>query len=265
MKNLLRRWLAACALILIASLLAACQAPELPELPGLPDELREIPEALQNLELPDLSGIQLPDLGELPALSAPPGAIVFNGPVERSLDPGERIPGTDITFVTVRDGAAVFQIMGLESTRRTGDSLDFDGAWPGLPGSSYNARLRLYRIGEESVRVAGVHQLLVPGIQPAAGSPGSGFELTFTFLDGVSRGGDVIAGTTYGYLGRYERGAQLSGVPDNLYPYRSVGDSIEWDGMLRPDVGAEYDLRLLVYGNEGMRVGGTVTLHLPES
>jgi hypothetical protein len=93
--------------------------------------------------------------------------------------------------------------------------------------------------------------------------PNGAVELRFPFLDGVQRGGDTIAGTTYGYLGRYERGAQLSGVPQEQYPYRAVGDSIEWEGTLRPGIGARYDLRMLVYGVDSMRVGGVATLHLP--
>jgi hypothetical protein len=249
--------------LLLALTASACSAPELPSLPGLPEELRQIPDALRGIELPDLSGIDLPGLDALPAIQTPPGGIVYNGPTERSLEPGERIPGTDITFVEVRDGQAIFSIGGMQAPRRNGDSLDYDGSWPGVDGSSYHARLRLYRTGTDSVRVAGVHQLMLPAIAPALGAKGSGSELTFPFIDGVETGGDTIAGTTYGYLGRYERGAQLAGVPDNLYPYRSVGDSIEWEGSLRPGVGVDYDLRVIVYGVEGLRVGGTVTVVLP--
>ncbi len=279
LRPLLRPALLLPALLLAALPASACSMPDLPdlpelpglpnlsdlpEIPGLPDELRQIPDTLRELELPDLSGIELPSLDALPVLQPPPGAIVFNGPVERGLEPGDRLPGTDITFLRVENGGALFAIAGQESPRRTGDSLDFDGAWTGIPGSQYQARYRIYSIGENSVRAAGVHQLLIPDVQPVQGArPEGGFEQTFVFLDGVQRDTDRIAGTTYGYMGRYERGAQLSGVPENQYPYRSVGDSIEWEGTLRPGVGARYNLRLLVYGMESMRVGGVVTLTLP--
>ena len=73
-------------------------------------------------------------------------------------------------------------------------------------------------------------------------------------------GSDTIHGTTFGYMGKYARGAQLSGPNENEYPYRAVGDSIAWQGTLRPEVGAKYDLRALAYGRESLRVGGTVAL-----
>ena len=274
MKFLLNRRALALALVAALLILSACQMrdlpgiaeedlPSLPDLPGIPDDLSQIPDLLEDLGLPDLRNIALPALDDLPTLEAPPGGILFAGPTERALQPGDRIPGTDIDFVEVRDGAAQFRIAGLDSPRKVGDSLDFDGSWPGIPGSTYNARLRVYLIGDTEVRIAGVHQLAIPDLQPVPGPVPEGFELRFPFVDGVDVGNDTIAGTTYGYLGRYERGAQLSGIPENIYPYRALGDSIEWQGMLRPGVGASYSLRTLAYGADSLRVGGAVTLILP--
>ncbi|MGL4651802.1 MAG: hypothetical protein ACRC1H_20505 [Caldilineaceae bacterium] len=255
--------------LLALLLLAACsspQLPEIPDLPGLTEELRQIPEALQDLQLPDLSGIELPSLDTLPQLSAPPGSILFSGPSERRLEVGERLPGTDISFTGIENGQAVFSIAGMRSPRATGDSLEFSGAWPGLPGSDYSAHYRIYRIGEQNVRVAGVHQLLVPNISPQVGAaPAGAFEIRFPYTDAVNVGGETIAGTTLGYLGKYERGAQLTGLPMSDYPYRATGDSILWEGTLRPDIGARFNLRMLTYGADGARVGGTVALFLPGS
>lgn len=259
------------AICLFTLTLVACSAPDFPDLPGLPSELSEIPDVLRNLELPDLSsiGIELPDIATLPALQAPQGGILFTGPTERQIKTGERVPGTDVTLISARDGLATFQILGMQSPRRIGDSVDFDGAWPMLPGSVYQARLRIYAIGNGSLRLAGVHQLMIPNIQPVMNaSPSAAFTLRFPFTDGVTTGNgsppsDVIAGTTLGYLGQFDRGAQLTGLGDNIFPYRSTGDSIEWQGALRPDVGIAYDLRVLNYGRDGLRVGGTATLTLP--
>jgi len=255
--------------LVLLLLLSGCGRPELPslpELPGLTDELSQIPEALQDLQLPDLSGVELPSLDSLPLLSAPPGAILFSGPMERRLQAGERLPSTDITFTGIENGQAVFTVMGMRSPRSTGDSLDFDGQWPGIMGSSYSARYRIYRISEQNVRIAGVHQLMIPNIAPQAGAmPTGGFEMRFPYVDSVGAGGDQITGTTLGYLGKQERGAQLTGLPESDYPYRAMGDSILWEGMLRPDVGARFDLRMLTYGAENARVGGTVALFLPGS
>lgn len=259
------------ALLVLSALAVSCRAPEFPDLPGLPGDLREIPDVLKNLELPDLSGIgiEIPGMDLLPQWSASAGSIAFSGPIEREIRARERVPGTDITLISSGDGTAVFEVMGMQSPRRTGDAVDYDGGWPTLPGSQYAARMRIYSIGNDTVRLAGVHQLTIPNVQPVMDAPiADGFVLRFPFTDGVDAGtgapgDDTITGTTLGYLGRYDRGAQVTGLGPNVYPYRSVADTIEWRGTVRSDVGAFYDLRLLNYGREGMRVGGTVTLTVP--
>lgn len=252
-------------LTIVCLLLAACSTDKLPDLPALPDDLRQLPDLVRDLELPDLGGIDnLPGLEALPSFEPPAGAIRFNGPTERRIGIGERIPGTDISLTGITDGQAEFQIAGMRSLRSTADSLDYDGEWPGIPGSAYNARLRLYLIGEDNVRIAGVHQLTIPSIQPTIGASMTGtFTMRFPFTDDVEIGDDRIAGTTYGYIGSTERGAQLSGLPEGDYPYFKVGDSFRWSGALRPDVGVDYNLRMLNYGNNSARVGGVVTLTLP--
>lgn len=254
------------ALALLMLLPAACNRPQLPtipDLPGLTDELSAIPEALQDLELPDLSGIDLPALDSLPQLTAPEGAILFSGPGERRLTAGEALPGTDIVFTGIEAGQPVFTAAGMRSPRAMGDSLTFDGEWPGLPGSRYSLHYRIYLVGNGDVRAAGVHQLLVPSISPQMGvTAGGSVELHFLYTDAVLVR-EQIHGTTLEYLGRYERGAQFLGWPQSDYPYREVGDSILWQGALRPEVGADFNLRLLAYGLDGARVGGVVTILLP--
>lgn len=259
------------ALLVLSSLAVSCQAPELPDLPGLPDDLSEIPDVLKNLELPDLSdiGIEIPGLDLLPSWGTPAGSITFNGPIEREVRAGARVPGTDVTLLSSGDGTALFEVEGMQSPRRVGDSVDFDGAWPNLSGSQYAARMRIYTIGNNTVRLVGVHQLTIPDLQPVMNAPQpEGYVLRFPFADGVeigvgAAGDDTIAGTTLGYLGQYDRGAQLIGLGANVYPYRSVADTIEWQGTLRADVGAVYDLRVLNYGRTSMRVGGTVAVTVP--
>jgi hypothetical protein len=256
--------------LLIALFLAGCSAPELPSLPSLPalpDELRQLPDLVRELGLPDLSSItDLPGLDALPSFQAPPGAIRFSGPIERRVNVGERIPGTDIMLTAGGQGEATFQIAGLNSVRRVGDSLDFDGDWVGLPGAPYNTRLRLYSIADDHVRIAGVHQLTVPNIQPMEGTPVSGtFTMRFPYTDSAEVGGGAFDGITQGYAGSTERGAQITGLPQNVYPYLKTGDSLRWIGALRPDIGAEFNLRMLNYGENSARVGGIVTLTLPGS
>ena len=253
--------------LLMALLLTGCSTSELPSLPALPDELRQLPDLVRELELPDLGGIaDLPGLDALPSFQAPPGAIRFSGPIERRVNVGERIPGTDITLTAGGKGEATFQLAGLNSVRRVGDSLDYDGDWAGLPGAPYNARLRLYSIGDDHVRIAGVHQLTIPNIQPVEGAAAPGaFTMRFPYTDSAETGSGAFDGLTYGYAGSTERGAQIAGLATDTYPYLKTGDSLRWIGALRSDIGAEFNLRMLNYSENNARVGGIVTLTLPGS
>lgn len=266
-------------LLLLSLLLGACSAPEMPklpelpalpempdlsQLPGIPESLRDLPNLLTDLGLPDLSSVaNLPGVESLPALQTPPGAISFSGPTEWPLNIGDRIPGTDIVLSSVSDAGAEFQIAGMRSVRAVGDSLDFDGDLAGISGVTYNLRLRLYYIGSNSVRAAGVQRLLIRDIQPQkADVTLGGMTMKLPFTVNVSNG-EAIAGTTLGYAGMQERGGQITGLPEGDYPFLKIGDSISWKGYLRPDIPIEYNLRMIYYDANRAQVGGIVTLALP--
>lgn len=264
-------------ILLLLALLAGCskedlpslpqlpdKVPDLSNLPGVPEALRKLPGLVEQLGLPDLSKIaNLPKLEDLPILQAPPGGIAYNGPTERQIKVGERVPGTDIVLTAIQDSKAEFQIAGLHSERNLGDSLDFDGGWPGLSGTTYTLRLRIYYISNGYVRAAGVHRLVINNIQPTQTSNApSGFTLKFPFTASATTGG-AISGTTYGYAGSDDRGGKLTGLPQSEYPYRKTGDSIEWTGQIRPDISVAYSLRMLLYSNDRAELGGVVTVALP--
>ena len=266
-------------LLLLSLLLGACSAPELPtlpelpalpempdlsQLPGIPESLRDLPNLLTDLGLPDLSSVaNLPGVESLPALQTPPGAISFSGPTEWPLNIGDRIPGTDIVLSSVSDAGAEFQIAGMRSVRVVGDSLDFDGDLASISGVTYNLRLRLYYIGSNSVRAAGVQRLLIRDIQPQkADVTLGGMTMKLPFTVNVSNG-EAIAGTTLGYAGMQERGGQITGLPEGDYPFLKIGDSISWKGYLRSDIPIEYNLRMIYYDANRAQVGGIVTLALP--
>jgi len=266
-------------LLLIVLLLSACSTPDLPampqipelpsipdlsQLPGIPESLRDLPDLLGQLGLPDLSAIpNLPQIEDLPGMQTPPGAIIYNGPTERSIAIDDRLPGTDIVLISVSPTGAEFQIAGMRSVRAIGDSLDFDGAWPGANGVDYNLRMRIYYISDSYVRVAGVHRFVVHNVQPVEGNVTlTSNTMKFPFTVSVNTGG-TIAGTTLGYAGQDDRGGQITGIPTGDYPYRKVGDSIVWKGQIRADIPAEYNIRMLYYDANGARVGGIVTLVIP--
>jgi len=142
----------------------ACSSPSLPDIPAEIPGNPQLPnlDQLRDLGLPDLSNIaNLPQISDLPILNVADNAIVFAGPTERRIAVGERIPGTDIVLAAITDEGAEFQIGGLRALRTLGDSLDFDGPWPGIDGVTYNLRMRVYLLSKDSVRAAGVHRLHV--------------------------------------------------------------------------------------------------------
>jgi len=259
--------------LLLALLIGGCSRPELPQmpdlpdlpnLPGIPESLQDIPNVMKDLGLPDLSTISnLPSLEDLPGLQTPAGAISFSGPTEQTLNIGDYLAGTDIQLTAITESGAEFQIAGMRSVRAAGDSLDFDGQWPGSSGISYNARFRIYYIGSSNIRAAGVHRYVISDIQPVQADVAlSGNTLKFPFTANVSSGGQ-IPGMTYGYSGQDDRGATISGLPANDYPFRKIGDSISWKGTVRADIPVEYNIRMLYYDASRAQVGGIVTIALP--
>lgn len=252
-------------LCLIAALaLAACDLPRLPQEPADLPQLPEMPDVLRDLGLPDLSQIpNLPEIGDLPLLNVGPDAIGFAGPTERAINVGERIPGTDIELVSINDGSAEFRIDGLRAARSLGDSLDYEGPWPGVSGVDYSLRLRIYNVSRNTVRAAGVHQLIAQNIQPVEQAVNlTGATLTIPYTASAANG-ETLKGLTLGYGGADDRGARLTGLPADAYPYRKIGDSIQWTGQLRPDLPVEYNLRVLFYNDSTLQVGGVATLQLP--
>ncbi len=272
MRNHLRPLRSLAFLLITAGLLTGCFGQELPKMPDLPiaiptqltlPNLDNLPDYLKDLQLPDLSQIQnLPSLNDLPGLQAPENGVIFAGPTERKVDVGQTIPGTDIQLISVGSDGAEFTIAGLRSVRRAGDSLDFDGPWPNIGGVIYNARLRIYTVGDNSVRVAGVHRLVVENVNPTQGNPELSRSAQFPSTSTVAKG-EIIPGTTFRYVGTDERGAQIGGLPENDYPYFKTGDSIVWQGTLRNDIAARYVVRVLFYTENTLQVGGIVALALP--
>ena len=270
------------SLIIALALLSACFGPDLPgapqmpklpsprSLPGVDELLDQLPgfdlDLLRELGLPDLSDIaDLPQLVDLPSLDISENAIAFAGPTDLRIEIGEFIRGTDIQLTGIVDGRAEFLFSGLRAERIAGDSLDFDGPWPNIGGVDYLLRLRVYRVTEEYVRAAGVHRLLIEGIQPihqpAMALQGNPLKIPYTGSIGP---GEQLKGTTFGYVGQGEQGAEISGIPAGDFPFRKTGDSLRWQGMLRPDLSSQFDLRIVHYGENSVQVAGIVSLQLPD-
>lgn len=251
--------------LLLISLLSGCWKPSLPDISFIPKELGDTRKVLEDLGLGDiidqvdLSGLSLPEIG------TPPGAINLNGPTAETIEVGNTIPGTDIMLLAITSDGAEFQIAGLRSLRKTGDSLDFDGTWPQLPDVSYSMRLRIFYVGTTNVRAAGVHRLIVPNIAPQVAPANmqlGGYQLKFSFVDNVNLN-EAIAGTTLIYAGQNDRGGIINGLPEGTYNFFKVGDSLRWVGLIRNNIAADYNIRMILYGDSNAQMGGTVTVALP--
>ncbi len=270
------------SLLIPLALLSACFGPDLPgapqmpklpsprSLPGVDELLDQLPgfdlDLLKELELPDLSDIaDLPQMVDLPTVDLAENAIAFTGPTEMRIEIGEFIRGTDIQLTAIAEGRAQFLFSGLRAERIAGDSLDFDGPWPNIGGVDYLLRLRVYRVTEEYVRAAGVQRLLIEGIQPihqpAMVLQENPLKMTYT---GSVAAGDLLKGTTFGYGGQTDQGAVISGIPAGDFPFRKTGDSLRWQGMLRPDLPAQFDMRIVHYAESSVQMAGIVSLQLPD-
>ena len=252
--------------LLLVFALTGCSLPSIPEIPVEIPGNPQLPnlDQLRDLGLPDLSSIaNLPQIADLPILNVADNAIVFTGPTERKIGIGERIPGTDILLTAIGEGGAEFQIGGLRAVRALGDSLDFDGNWPGIGGVTYNLRLRVYLVNGDSVRAAGVHRLLVENITPqeqAVSPQGTLLKIPYT---AAANAGQKLKGSSLGYVGNGDRGAEMSGLPSGDFPFRKVGDSLLWRGYLRSDIPIEYNIRVLFYNDTSVQVAGIATVQLP--
>ena len=249
-------------------LVAGCSLPNPGDLtrslPALPTNLDEIEGLMQQFGLPDLSTLgDVPGLEALAGLETPPGALAFQGPLDVSLEPGQTIPATDMRLRSATGDAAEFEIAGMTAPRRLGDSLDFDGVWPGVANVQYNLRLRVYYVAANQVRAAGVQRVVIGDVQPQAASVElRGEPATFAYMVAANTG-DLFPGMTLGYAGQDTRGAVLTGLPEGEYPYRKLGDSVVWKGRLRADIEVEYQLRMLYYQDNSARIGGIALISLP--
>jgi len=187
-----------------------------------------------------------------------PGSLLYKGPTELSVKPGQSFPGTGLQYVGMTDKMAEVRIDGQRALKKSGDSLD----WSGSPsaGVQLDLAMRVLLVSEQSLHAGGTVTLEVADVNPQAAAVSSTSEIKFTVpVTYAVDKGETIAGTLITYEGHdEEKGAKLGGIPD--YPYRKSGDSIVWEGKLRDNVSLRLDVRVLLYDENTLRVGGTATI-----
>lgn len=189
------------------------------------------------------------------------GQVVFNGIDQVRLQRGEFLPGTDIALQSLGESAAEFSFAqdGIR-TLRPWDSVNYEGSWNQVAETSYKYNGRVIRVSESEVTLAGFYSLEVQEVNPVPGNVQVNEGAIYTVLIRTPDD-EVIAGTSLSYSGSHEDGgALITGLAPGTYDNFSVGDSLDWSGQLRPDLGVIYNLRVVFYTDSYIQLGGTVTL-----
>ncbi len=183
--------------------------------------------------------------------------LTYRAPLEMNLSPGEFIPGTPIQYIGASDNGAVVMISGQQAIKQRADSLDWKG--DPLPDVHMEWALRTVGYDTNSLRVAGTVKIEIrnPAVQPSGIHTTSPLKFDAPVTYNVNKGA-LIPGSLIQYAGKTDQGAQLAGVSG--YPYRKTGDSILWEGQIKPDVYLKLNVRALLITDRSMQVGGVATI-----
>ena len=189
--------------------------------------------------------------------AAQTSTLTYEGPQTYTLKPGNPLPGTNIRYMRQSSEGAEFIIGGQRAVKQKADSLN----WSGSPteGVKLDLRLRIVWFTQDALYAAGTARLTVSGITPQAAEVSTDAPLAYQMpVTYALQVGDAVPGTTLTYEGQTADGAKFAGVEG--YPYRQPGDSVSWQGKLRPNVAVREDLRLLHYDERSARLVGMAHL-----
>ncbi|MGD8623741.1 MAG: hypothetical protein PVF47_09245 [Anaerolineae bacterium] len=188
--------------------------------------------------------------------------LPYAGPVEIGIPAGTRLPGTDVRYLGRNEGGARLVFGDREMTREIGDPVDWKGEM--VEGVEVDETLRVILITDDTLQTAGTVRIIVTNPQPQAEEVNTSAGVHFTLPVGYHvKVGESIPGTEIRYLGKTEDGAQLD-RPEG-YDYRKLGDSIVWEGKLRPGLWIELDLRTALITEDQIDVLGTAGIWIEPS
>ena len=185
------------------------------------------------------------------------GRLSYSLPTAITVAKGKAVPGTDIIYEGMGNDAVTMLIKGQRAIKRKGDSLDWSGNQ--ADGVAVKLTLRIAWFSEQEVNLVGVAKITLDGVNPQAGAISTTSPIKYAGPVAYSVNKDQrIPGSTVSYIGHSDEGAQLGNVQD--YPYRKGGDSILWEGTLRPGVFVRLELRVAQYDDKALRLAGLATL-----
>lgn len=175
-------------------------------------------------------------MGDTLALTAPTFSI--------ELLAGRNVPGTQLYYLRQRDNAYEVSIDGQTILKRPGDSF----AWRGVvaPGVYGVYNLRLQPIYLSNLQALGSVELTILNPTPVEVFSLAGTTAPIYFpsipIDYRVPAQRVIPGTNYVYMGLTGDFVQLARVGEGVLPLYAVGDTLVWQGRLRDNVTARFDL-----------------------
>jgi len=186
-----------------------------------------------------------------------PTTLTYKLPTTITVPVGDVLPGTNIRYQGMSGESARVLIDDQEALKRKGDSLDWKGT--PLPGVSVEVKSRIAWYTDRELHTVGTAKIVVEQISPRAGAANKSSPMQYSgpVAYGLAKGA-TIPGSSVTFVGKTAEGAQLGGMAG--YPYRKLGDSVVWEGMLRDRMSIHLELRVLQFDEKSLRVGGLVTL-----
>lgn len=193
-----------------------------------------------------------------------PNQLRYSAPTEKKIDRGSFLPGTGIAYVgpTAERGAEM-RIDGQTAFKKVADSVTWSGA--PLAGVQLDINQRVLFYNEDQLRLGGQVTILIDEVTPQPLPGPARSDITFAIPVTYNiKVGETVPGATL-RLERIdpERGAEFSGWSVEQVPFKKAGDSIIWDGSLRPGVAITFkEMRVAFIGDNNVRLAGIVEVAL---
>ncbi len=210
-------------------------------------------------------------LGEEEATTPAPGEstadqVVFVAPYRAVLDEGEGVPGARLEYIGRDEDGIHVRIDGEDAYKKSADSFNWSG--PALvdangtsaAGVELDFKLRVVAAVLDVFQAWGTVDIIVSDPAPRAADLPEDASLVFSaaVANYTVAKGEIVPGTTLTYLGNSDKGAEFGGLED--YAYREVADSLDWSGLLRPNVYTDLSMRVSSIDDQDVSLLGTATV-----
>lgn len=173
-----------------------------------------------------------------------------------ALNPGQRVPGTQLVYVGPRDRLYEVEINNQRATKSGGDSFNWEGIVNAGVAGDFDLRLTPQLLGD--MLAVGTVELTVLNPAPIVADLPTDTDNWFVFremiVDVSVPISQTIPGTTLTFEGVEPQGAKLGNTTG--YPYLAQADSLRWTGRLSANAYVQYNLRVVAMNNQSLRLAG---------